>query len=200
MVVTMSLGLNTSNKMKLIVQSTEYLAKESENAFIPDKYEWWCLYNQLATNAVTNAVWKVWGSDLRNEREDIIKLLTLSKKASDMRNIANKTAIEKVAFENYSKIHNLETNINLINHSMNRLEKEMVECKIQIKTLIQLQKSLIQLEEAKNNLNKYTNYSFIEIIYWIVFLGSHILVIEFLLIVIHELTHYFKTSIAISNI
>jgi hypothetical protein len=198
MVLTMSPGLNTSNKMKLIVQSTELLAKESENAFIPDNYEWHHVYggpNQEWEEGRKASWW-----ELRNDREDIIKLLNLSKKASDMRNIANKTAIEKVAFENYSKIHNLESNVNLINHSMNRLEKEIVECKTQIKTLIQLQKSLIQLEEAKNNLNKYTNDSFIEIIYWIVFLVSHILVIGFLLIVIHELTHYFKTSIAISNI
>ena len=190
MVLTMSPGLNTSNKMKLIVQSTELLAKETENAFSPDNYEWLNQGMYEGDAAYFKSCKPSWW-DLHNEHVDIIKLLNLSKKAIDMRNIANKTAIEQVAFENYSKIHNLETNINLINHSMNRLEKEIVECKTQIKTLIQLQKSLIQLEEAKNNLNKYTNYSFIEIIYWIVLLVSHILVIGFLLIVIHELTHYF---------
>ncbi len=196
MVVTMTLGLNTYGKMKLIVQSTELLAKESENAFIPDKYEW---PRPLVVHDIPS-------NDRRPTmvHEDIKNLFTLSKKASDMRNIANKTAIEFVAYDSSSKFKILENNINLINNQLQNMNKHISNLEndfIEFKTLIiEEQKSLIQLEEAKNNLNKYTNYSFIEIIYWIVFLVSHILVIEFLLIVIHELTHYFKTSIAISNI
>ena len=49
--------------------------------------------------------------DIENNRYDIIKLLNLSKKATDMRNIANKTAIEFVAYESSSKFKILENNV-----------------------------------------------------------------------------------------
>ena len=176
----MTQGLNTYGKMKLIVQSTEYLAKESENAFIPDNYEWSLINSR--------------GYNFDEVRMDIMKLLNLSKKASDMRNIANKTAIEFVAYDSSSKFKILENNINLINNQINNINKHISNLEndfIEFKTLIiEERKALLILEERKKNLDKYTNYSLLKIIYWMFVFAFTVLTIGLLVILIDELIYY----------
>lgn len=192
MVVTMTHGLNTYGKMKLIVQSTEYLAKETENAFIPDNYEWHCLYDDVsASRGIPRGPWI---TNLLDDRRDIMKLLNLSKKASDMRNVANKTAIEFVAYDSSSKFKILENNINLINNQINNINKHVSNLEndfIEFKTLIiEERKALLILEERKKNLDKYTNYSLLKIIYWMFVFAFTVLTIGLLVILIDELIHY----------
>ncbi len=120
-----TMAFNTYGKMKLLVQSTELLAKESENAFIPDNDEWHRQHQGHALgdpfmNSHTTTWW-----NLDNDRRDIMKLLNLSKKATDMRNIANKTAIELVAYESSSKFKILENNVNLINNQLQNMNKHI---------------------------------------------------------------------------
>jgi hypothetical protein len=186
MVVTMTHGLNTYGKMKLLVQSTEYLAKESENAFIPDNYEW---ARALLVHDITS-------NDRRPTmiHEDIKNIFTLSKKASDMRNIANKTAIEFVAYDSSSKFKILENNINLINNQINNINEHISNLEndfIEFKTLI-IEERKALLEERKKNLDKYTNYSLLKIIYWMFVFAFTVLTIGLLVILIDELIHYYK--------
>jgi ribosomal protein S15P/S13E len=186
MVLTMSPGLNTSNKMKLIVQSTELLAKESENAFSLDNYEW---ARALLVHDITS-------NDRRPTMiyEDIKNLFTLSKKATDMRNIANKTAIELVAYESSSKFKILENNVNLINNQINNMNKHISKIEndfIEFKTLIiEERKALLLSEERKKNLDKYTNYSLLKIIYWMFVFAFTVLTIGLFVILIYELIYY----------
>jgi hypothetical protein len=119
------MAFNTYGKMKLLVQSTELLAKETENAFIPDNYEWHHKYEHPSGESRMNEGRNTTWSDLDNDRQDLMKLLNLSKKASDMRNIANKTAIELVAYESSSKFKILENNVNLINNQINNMNKHI---------------------------------------------------------------------------
>jgi hypothetical protein len=195
MVVTMSPGFNTYGKMKLLVQSTEYLAKESENAFIPDNYEWALKYEvpegheRSALCTFKSTLW-----DIENNRDDIMKLLNLSKKVTDMRNIANKTAIEFVAYESSSKFKILENNVNLINNQIQNINKHISNLEndfIEFKTLI-IEERKALLEERKKNLDKYTNYSLLKIIYWMFLFAFTILTIGLLVILIDELIHYYK--------
>ena len=189
----MTQGLNTYGKMKLIVQSTEYLAKETENAFIPDNYEWHHKYWHPSGESFMNTRTTTWW-DLDNDRQDIIKLLNFSKKASDMRNVANKTAIEFVAYDSSSKFKILENNINLINNQINNINKHISNLEndfIEFKTLIiEERKALLILEERKKNLDKYTNYSLLKIIYWMFVFAFTVLTIGLLVILIDELIHY----------
>ena len=139
------MAFNTYGKMKLLVQSTELLAKESENAFIPDNYDW-----------------------ARMTHEDIKNLLNLSKKATDMRNIANKTAIELVAYESSSKFKILENNVNLINNQIQNINKHISNLEERLalsderlalsdERLALSEERLALSEERKKNLD--TNYS-----------------------------------------
>ncbi len=178
--------------MKLLVQSTELLAKESENAFIPDNYDWHCLYDDVAASRGISR--GPWITNLLDERQDIMKLLNLSKKATDVRNIANKTAIELVAYESSSKFKILENNVNLINNQIQNINKHISNLEndfIEFKTLI-IEERKALLEERKKNLDKYTNYSLLKIIYWMFLFAFTILTIGLLVILIDELIHYYK--------
>jgi hypothetical protein len=154
------MAFNTYGKMKLLVQSTELLAKESENAFIPDNYEWHHNPRHPSEESIMKSIKISWW-DLHNEHVDIMKLLNLSKKATDMRNIANKTAIELVAYESSSKFKILENNINLINNQLQNMNKHIsnLEEKLALsdERLALSEERLALSEERKKNLD--TNYS-----------------------------------------
>jgi ribosomal protein S15P/S13E len=192
MVLTMSPGLNTSNKMKLIVQSTELLAKESENAFSPDNYEWHNQDTYQLDACLLQSSKSVWW-DLYKEHVDVMNLLNLSKKATDTRNIANKTAIELVAYESSSKFKILENNVNLINNQIQNMNKHISNLEndfIEFKTLIiEERKALLLSEERKKNLDKYTNYPLLKIIYWMFVFAFNVLTIGLFVILIYELIY-----------
>jgi hypothetical protein len=165
------MAFNTYGKMKLLVQSTELLAKETENAFSPDNYKWY--YDNIDQVKRCNlgcilpmkrACPTTWGDVVGHVDEvssDVKKLLTLSKKATDMRNIANKTAIELVAYESSSKFKILENNVNLINNQLQNMNKHISNLEERLalsdERLALSEERLALSEERKKNLD--TNYS-----------------------------------------